>query len=86
MVTSCRLCAQARYDGVGYQLWYSTRDDQDTAIIVADMATFDHANMDYWFYGHTAITTVNGLSNLRGTRELLQPAVDRLFRLRRVEP
>lgn len=34
------------------------------------MATFDHMNMDCWFYGHTAITSVNGLSNLRGTREM----------------
>ena len=70
LVTSCRLCAQARYDSVGYQSWYDTRDDLDTVTIAADMATFDHVNMDYWFYGHTAITSVNGLSNLRGTREM----------------
>ena len=70
LVTSCRLCAQARYDSVGYQSWYDTRDDLDTVTIAADMAIFDHVNMDYWFYGHTAITSVNGLSNLRGTREM----------------
>lgn len=70
LVASGRLCAQARYDSVGYQAWYDTRGDLDTVTIAADMATFDHVNMDYWFYGHTAITSVNGLSNLRGSREM----------------
>lgn len=70
LVASGRLCAQARYDGVGYQAWYDTRGDLETVTIAADMATFDHVNMDYWFYGHTAIASVNGLSNLHGTREM----------------
>lgn len=70
LVASGRLCAQARYDGVGYQAWYDTRGDLDTVTIASDMTAFDHVNMDYWFYGHTAITSVSGLSNLRGTREM----------------
>jgi hypothetical protein len=35
-----------------------------TVIIAADMAAFNHVNMDCWFYRHTAITSVNRLLSL----------------------
>lgn len=70
LVASGRLCAQARYDGVGYQPWYGTRHELSSVSIAADMATFDCVNMDYWFYGHSSVLSVGGLGNLRGTREM----------------
>ena len=70
LVSSGRICAQGRYCGVGYQPWYATRHSAARATLAADMATFGEVNMDYWFYGHAALLGVEGLSNLRGTREM----------------
>ena len=52
LVSSGRLCANARYNSVGYQPWYDHRHDVEAVEIAADMATYDHVNTNYWFYGH----------------------------------
>ena len=70
LVSSGRLCANARYNSVGYQPWYEHRHDVEAVEIVADMATYDHVNTNYWFYGHQSITDVTGMGNLNGVREM----------------
>ena len=70
LFSSGHLCANARYNSVGYQPWYDHRHDVETVTIAADMATYDHVNTNYWFYGHQAITEVAGMGNLHGVREM----------------
>lgn len=70
LVSSGRLCANARYNSVGYQPWYDHRHDVEAVEIAADMATYGHVNTNYWFYGHQSITDVTGMGNLRGVREM----------------
>ncbi|MCF2622303.1 leucine-rich repeat domain-containing protein [Collinsella tanakaei] len=70
LVSSGRLCANARYNSVGYQPWYDHRDDVEAVEIAADMATYGHVNTNYWFYGHQSITDVTGVGNLHGVREM----------------
>ena len=70
VLASGRLCANARYNSVGYQPWYDHRDDVTRVSIAADMSSYGHANTNYWFYGHQNITEVAGLGNLRGVREM----------------
>ena len=70
LVSSGHLCANARYNSVGYQPWSDHRHDGATVTAAADMATYDHVNTNYWFYGHQAITEVTGMGNLHGVREM----------------
>lgn len=70
LVSSGRLCANARYNSVGYQPWYDHRDDVEAVEIAADMATYGHVNTNYWLYGHQAVTDVTGVGNLHGVREM----------------
>lgn len=70
LVSSGRLCANARYNSVGYQPWYDLRHDVEAVEIASDMAAYDHVNTNYWFYGHQEIASVTGMGNLRGVREM----------------
>lgn len=70
LVSSGHLCANARYNSVGYQPWYDHRHDVETVTIAADMAAYDHVNTNYWLYGHQAVTEVSGMGNLHGVREM----------------
>lgn len=70
LVSSGHLCANARYNSVGYQPWYDHRHDVERVTIKADMSAYDHVNTNYWFYGHQAITEVTGMGNLNGVREM----------------
>ena len=51
MLASGRLCANARYNSVGYQPWYNHRDDVSRVLMATDMSTYGHVNTNYWFYG-----------------------------------
>ena len=70
LVSSGRLCANARYNSVGYQPWYDHRHDVEAVEIASDMAAYDHVNTNYWLYGHQSITNVTGMGNLHGVREM----------------
>lgn len=70
LVCSGRLCANARYNSVGYQPWYDHRHDVETVTIAADMATYDLVNTNYWFYGHQEVTEVTGIGSLGCVREM----------------
>lgn len=70
LVCSGRLCANARYNSVGYQPWYDHRHDVEKVTVAADMAAYAHVNTNYWLYGHQALTEVAGMGNLGGVREM----------------
>ena len=70
LVSSGHLCANARYNAVGYQPWYDHRHDVERVIVAEDMAAYDHVNANYWLYGHQAVTEVTGMGNLNGVREM----------------
>lgn len=70
VLSSGRMCAQARYRALGCRPWGTFEDDVTAATIAADMAAFPCVNMDYWFYGHSSLASVAGLSHLGGTREM----------------
>ena len=70
LVSSGHLCANARYNSVGYQPWYDHRHDVESVTVAADMSVYDHVNTNYWFYGHQSITEVAGMGNLNGVREM----------------
>ncbi len=70
LLASGRLCANARYNAVGYQPWYEHRASVATAEIDASMTAYEEVNLNYWFYGHQALTGVAGLGNLSGVREM----------------
>lgn len=70
VVASGRLCANARYNSVGYQPWYVHRDKVEAVEVAADMAAYAAVNTNYWFYGHQALAEVIGMGNLHGVREM----------------
>lgn len=70
VLASGRLCANARYNSAGYQLWYDHRDDVETVTVAADMASYAHVNADYWPYGYQSVIEVAGTGNLCGVREM----------------
>lgn len=70
LVSSGHLCANARYNSVGYQPWYDHRHDVERVTVAADMATYGHVNTNYWLYGHQAVTEITGMGNLHGVREM----------------
>ena len=70
LVSSGHLCANARYNSVGYQPWYDHRHDVESVTVAADMSAYDHVNTNYWFYGHQAITEITGMGNLNGVRKM----------------
>lgn len=69
-MSSGHLCANARYNSVGYQPWYDHRHDVEKVTVTADMATYSHVNTNYWLYGHQGVTEVTGMGNLRGVCEM----------------
>ena len=69
-MSSGLLRANARYNSVDYQPWYDHRNDAEAVETAADMATYDHVDTNYWFYGHQSIADVTGMGNLHGVREM----------------
>lgn len=72
---SGRICANAKYVGLGFQPWDSTTGATHPqyltkATFAADMATFSTINLIYLFYSCINLASVVGLSNLRGASSL----------------
>ena len=70
LVSSGRLCANARYNSVGYQPWYDHRHDVERWRSPPTWRPTTPREHDYWFYGHGEITSVTGMGNLSGVREM----------------
>lgn len=75
LVASGRICANAKYQGLGFTPWDSTtgathREHLTRATFAADMATYSYLNLQYIFYSCTKLVSVSGLSNLSGVRSM----------------
>ena len=75
LVDSGRICAEAKYQGLGFTPWTGTtgpthRQYLTSATFAADMATFSFLNLNYLFYSCTNLASVNGLGNLSGVRSM----------------
>ena len=64
LVSSGRLCANARYNSVGYQPWYDHRHDVEAVEIAADMAAYDHVNTNYWREMQHTFNSCSGLTEI----------------------
>lgn len=67
-----RLYAQADYGAIGCTPWAASGLSKSVARVEldADLAGVDGINMDYWFYGCSALTEVAGMGNLRGLADM----------------
>lgn len=70
LLASGRLCVSAKYGSTGLIPGYSYRSQMRAVSFAADMGGFTYVNMNYWFYGLNAITSVTGLGNLANVREM----------------
>lgn len=70
LLASGRLCASAKYGSTGLIPGYSYRSQMTSIAFAADMGSFTYINMNYWFYGLSAVTSVTGLGNLANVREM----------------
>lgn len=63
-------CVNARYNAVGATPQHAVRDKITRMTIRDDVAQFTQVHTNYWFYGMDAITSIDGLRNLRGAGEI----------------
>ncbi len=75
LVASGRICANAKYQGLGFQPWDGTtgathRNNLTSVAFASDMSAYTYVNLIYLFYSCTNLASVTGLSNLRGVRSL----------------
>ena len=70
VVASGRLCAQGRYERIGYMAWGDDRGSVVKAAFAADLSAYDYVNLNYFFHGFSALEEVTGMTNLPGCREM----------------
>lgn len=70
LLAAGRLCANARYSTVGCQSWYDQREGVQRVTIDPSMAAYGVVSLNYWFYGHQALTGIAGMGNLAGVRQM----------------
>ena len=75
LVASGRICANAKYQGLGFQPWdratgATHRNNLTSVVFAADMSAYTYVNLIYLFYSCTNLASVTGLGNLRGVRSL----------------
>lgn len=71
LAASGRICANAKYQGLGFQPWEDAgRQALTRATFAEDMAGYSYTNLTYLFYSCTKLVTVEGLGNLRGVRSM----------------
>ena len=75
LLASGRICANAKYQGLGFQPWDGTtgathRNNLTSVAFASDMAAYSYVNLIYLFYSCTNLASVTGLSNLRGVRSM----------------
>lgn len=65
-----RLCAAARYRATAAMPWNAQRTKVASARIADDMAQAPCPSIAYWFYGLSAVTSFEGLANLKGLESM----------------
>lgn len=73
LVAYGRICANAKYQGLGFTPWNSTtgsthRSNLTSAVFAADMSTYSYLNLNYLFYSCTNLASITGIGNLSGVR------------------
>ena len=66
VLASGLVCANARYNAIQSNPWADHAKTIERVSIAPDMATLPAVNMNYWFYGFGALTSVDGMGHLRG--------------------
>ena len=66
VVASGDVCANARYTAIMCAPWSGCSKQVRRVTIAEDASRLAAVNLNYWFYGCTALETVEGLSRLRG--------------------
>ena len=61
---------QPKYNAAGVIPGYAKKAQMQSVTFAADMNTFNYINMNYWFYGLTAITLFTGIANLANVHEM----------------
>lgn len=64
------VCANAKYNAIQCNPWADFGKQVARVTVTADMAALAAVNMNYWFYGCTALTSVSGMGNLRGVSQM----------------
>lgn len=66
LLASGRVCANARYAGMGFTPWDDTNRQLMTKVTLdQSLGGLAKLNMDYWFYACKALETVEGMGNLK---------------------
>ncbi len=75
LVASGRICANAKYQGLGFAPWDGAtgpthREHLVRATFAADMGSFAHLNLNYLFYSCSNLAAIAGLGNLANVRSM----------------
>ena len=66
-----RVCLTARYQALGGLFWSGHAGDVTAVQVLAGSDVAEVANLNYWFYGFDALTSVTGLANLPSPSAML---------------
>lgn len=69
-VAGGRLCAQGRYDRIGFMPWGDSRSSVTKATFATDLTAYDFINLNFLFHSFSALAEVEGMENLPGCREM----------------
>lgn len=61
-----KLCSNAKYNAIQATPWASFGKSVKAVTIAADASRLANVNLNYWFYGRSALASVSGMANLRG--------------------
>ena len=61
-----KLCSNAKYNAIQATPWASFGKSVKAVTIAADASRLANVNLNYWFYGCSALASVSGMENLRG--------------------
>lgn len=70
VVAAGTVCANARYAAVKATPWASAAKRVARVAFEGDVSGLSCVNLNYWFYGCTALESVSGMGNLRGVARM----------------
>lgn len=65
-----KLCSNAKYNAIQTTPWASFGKSVKAVTIAADASRLANVNLNYWFYGCSALASVSGMANLRGVARM----------------
>lgn len=70
VLASDTLCANAKYTAIQATPWATFGKSVKRVTIAADASRLANVNLNYWFYGCSALASVSGMANLRGVARM----------------